>query len=107
MTRTHRSQALTMALYTFLLALGAAMPLVASYQPGLTQRADAGHVRCGGYRGEGCDVEAGDEDQAELRPRRRVSASVPVARTAPSAPAPVLGSTTREVETTPARRQRT
>ena len=85
MTRTHRSQALMMALYTFLLALGAAMPLIASYQPGLTDRVDS-HVRCGGYR-ESAGAEVQDEERAEQRPRRRVS--VTGAPVAPSVGHPV------------------
>lgn len=63
-----RRSALLMALYTFLLALGAAMPLAASFHPGLTARGPEGGVECGGYARR-VSVEQGDEDQAAQRPR--------------------------------------
>lgn len=86
MTRTHRRQALTMALYTFLLALGAAMPVLASFQPGLSE-ASPGRVRCGGYRAP-AGVERGDEEPAQQPPRRRRASVAPEARSPARATSP-------------------
>lgn len=63
-----KHSALLMALYTFLLALGAAMPLAASFQPGLAAHGPEGAIRCGGHS-RPVTVEASDEDEAGERPR--------------------------------------
>ena len=68
MTTTSRNAAL-MALYTFLLALGAAAPIAASYAPGVAARGDAAELHPGGYRApveveSACEAEVADEPEA-------------------------------------------
>jgi hypothetical protein len=63
-----RRSALLMALYTFLLALGAAMPLAASFHPGLMAQAPEGGIECGGYARR-VSADPSDEDQSAERPR--------------------------------------
>ena len=49
-TTDRRSAALTMAVYTFLLALGAALPLAASYSEGIKNRHVETQIRGGAYQ---------------------------------------------------------
>lgn len=102
MTKTHGSQAptrggiLLMALYTFLLALGAAVPMAVSFQEGMAADGE-GEIECGGYRAETV-IDESDEDRAAERPPRS-GASVarrPAATVAPrGACAPVPAPETR------------
>lgn len=82
--------ALMMAVYTLLLAIGAALPLAASYQPGLRADAPDGEIECGGYS-RAVQADESEEEQAGERPRRRtVQAEAP--SSLGSAPAPRCGS---------------
>jgi len=86
-----RQSALLMAFYTFLLALGAALPLAASYSPGLQSRHSDAHLRVGGYqeRAEVAVDEAAEQAQAPVAGRPAPSAAVctetPTACAEPSA----------------------
>lgn len=71
-TPNPRHSALLMAVYTFLLVLGAALPIAASYAHGASGQTAQGRIHTGGYqrRVESTD-EATDEAQSEARPLRR------------------------------------
>ncbi len=49
-TSNHRSSAFLMAVYTFLLALGAALPLAASYSERIESRNAETHIQGGAYQ---------------------------------------------------------
>lgn len=95
--QARKHTALLMAVYTFLLALGAALPLAASYQPGLEAEEAEGEIHCGGYARSVQADEAEDEEAGERPPARRpavrATASVdsdvpPAATTCGETPAP-------------------
>lgn len=68
-TKTRRKMALTMAAYCFVLALGAALPVVASYGEAITQRTTDGELEGGAFRPEVGAPAAGDEAERARRPR--------------------------------------
>ena len=82
---SRRRTALLMALYTFLLALGAALPLAASYSEGIKGQSVESHIRGGAYqrRVEAAATPAAD-DEAE-RPLERVQ-HIGALESAPVAP---------------------
>jgi len=79
-----RSAALLMAVYTFLLALGAVMPLAASYSEGVASRTSESHMRSGAYqRRVQVHADASDSVGVEL-PERAVSLDSVEALTSPN-----------------------
>lgn len=73
-----RQSALLMAFYTFLLALGAALPLAASYSPGLQSRHTDAHLRVGGYQQRPAVAVEDTAEQAQAPTAGRVAPSAAV-----------------------------
>lgn len=96
-TTSRKRTALLMGFYTFLLALGAAMPLAASYQPGMQADEAEGEIQCGG-QARVVDAETPDEDEAGERPRRRALRTSRAAR-----PVRAVGSGEEESRPAPTR----
>lgn len=68
----HRRTGLLMAAYAFLLVLGAALPLAASYGEGATRQVSEGEIEIGGYHRRADDVlEASDATVIKVRPPQR------------------------------------
>ena len=61
----NRSAALMMAVYTFLLALGAVLPLAASYSDGIENRNTESHIQGGAYQRR-VEVGANPSDQVGI-----------------------------------------
>lgn len=78
-TTSRCRMALLMAVYTFLLALGAALPVAASYGRAIQGRASQGHIQGGAHqRRESTDATSEDQAQPEApRARRAALASPP------------------------------
>lgn len=71
-TTTRCRMALYMAVYTLLLALGAALPLAASYSDAIQARTTEGHIQGGAHqRRETTDVTTEDQAQPESPRGRR------------------------------------
>lgn len=93
-TSNPRHSALLMAVYTFLLVLGAAMPIAASYANTASPEAADGRIQSGGYQRRGESTEdAGDETQTQVRPMQHRSATT----------AGLEGSSVTDVDLPPAR----
>ncbi len=73
-TTSRCRMALLMAVYTFLLALGAALPVAASYGRAIQGRASQGHIQGGAHqRRESTDATSEDQAQPEAPRERRAA----------------------------------